>query len=251
MKWNDYQANIQSAFESIRSNGDFSDVTLAFEDGQQVEAHKVILAASSPFFQTILTKNKHHHPLIYMRGMKSEDLVAIVDFLYFGEANVYQENVDSFLTIAEELNLKGLTRDSKTSDVDKPPFQPEQAKSNRKQVSNTTELKTENHKSYKLIEGEMEMTVAVQIDNVNISYIQDLDQQVRSMMRKSENMLKGGSKKADMCTVCGKEGQAGSIKDHIEANHMEGVSIPCNNCDKTFRSRTGLRKHITRNHQLT
>ena len=48
------------------------------------------------------------HPLIYMRGMKSEDLVAIVDFLYCGEANVLQDNLDSFLAISEELQLKGL-----------------------------------------------------------------------------------------------------------------------------------------------
>ena len=43
-----------------------------------------------------------------MRGIKSEDLDAIVDFLYCGEANVFQENLDSFLAIAEELKLKGL-----------------------------------------------------------------------------------------------------------------------------------------------
>ena len=72
-----------------------------------MEAHKVILAASSPFLQKLLGRNKHPHPLIYMRGMKSEDLSAIVDFLYRGEANVFQENLDSFLAIAEELQLKG------------------------------------------------------------------------------------------------------------------------------------------------
>ena len=43
-----------------------------------------------------------------MRGVKSENLLAVVDFLYRGEANVYQENLDSFLAIAEELQLKGL-----------------------------------------------------------------------------------------------------------------------------------------------
>ena len=99
-KWNDFQDNISTAFGTLRNDCDFSDVTLACEDGNQVEAHKVILTASSPFFQNILRKNKHPHPLIYMRGVKSEDLVAIVDFLYYGEANVYQENIDSFLTIA-------------------------------------------------------------------------------------------------------------------------------------------------------
>ena len=39
--------------------------------------------------------------------MKSKDLLAIVDFLYHGEANVFQENLDSFLAFAEEFQLKG------------------------------------------------------------------------------------------------------------------------------------------------
>ena len=43
-----------------------------------------------------------------MRGLKSEDFLAIVDFLYYGETNIYQENLDNFLNIAKELKLKGL-----------------------------------------------------------------------------------------------------------------------------------------------
>ena len=108
LKWNDFQENVNTAFGNLREGGDFADVTLACEDGQQIEAHKFILAASSPFFQNLLQRNKHPHPLFYMRGVKSEDLLAIVDFLYCGEANVFQENLDSFLAIAEELKLKGL-----------------------------------------------------------------------------------------------------------------------------------------------
>ena len=91
LQWNDFQDNIKRAFGNLRGDNDFADVTLACEDGEQVEAHKVILAASSPFFKKLLGRNKHHRPVIYMRGMKSDDLVAIVDFLYRGEANVFQE----------------------------------------------------------------------------------------------------------------------------------------------------------------
>ena len=109
LQWNDFKENITASFGNLREDKDFADVTLACEDGKQVEAHKVILAASSPFFQNVLTKNKHPHPLIYMKGAKFEDLMAIVDFLYFGEANVFQENLDAFLSTAEELKLKGLT----------------------------------------------------------------------------------------------------------------------------------------------
>ena len=108
LKWNDFQENVNTAFGNLRGNNEFSDVTLACEDGQHFEAHKVILAASSPFFNHLLKMDKHSHPLIYMRGITSEDLNAIIDFLYCGEANVFQENLDSFLAIADELKLKGL-----------------------------------------------------------------------------------------------------------------------------------------------
>ena len=85
LRWNEFKENAITAFGSLRDDQDFSDVTLACEDGQQVEAHKVILVASSPSFQKLLGRNKHPHPLIYMRGVKSDDLLSIVDFLYRAE----------------------------------------------------------------------------------------------------------------------------------------------------------------------
>ena len=109
LQWNDFRENVSSTFNNLRNGKEFADVTLACEDGQQMEAHKVILAASSPFFQKVLQKSKHPHPLIYLRGFQSKGLVSILDFLYFGEANVYQEDLDSFLAIAEEIQLKGLS----------------------------------------------------------------------------------------------------------------------------------------------
>ena len=105
VQWNDFKDNISTAFGSLRDDKNFSDVTLACDDGKQLSAHRLILAASSPFFQDILRKNKHAHPIIYMRGVKSDDLKDVVDFLYFGEANLYQENLDSFLALADELQL--------------------------------------------------------------------------------------------------------------------------------------------------
>ena len=82
LKWNDFQENAITAFGTLREDREFSDMTLVCEDGQQIEAHKVILASSSPFFLDILRRNKHSHPIIYMRGLKSEDMFAIIDFLY-------------------------------------------------------------------------------------------------------------------------------------------------------------------------
>ena len=57
LHWNHFQENLRRAFGTLKENKDLTDVTLACEDGQQVEAHKVILAASSPFFQKLLGRN--------------------------------------------------------------------------------------------------------------------------------------------------------------------------------------------------
>ena len=81
---------------------------------------------------------------------------------------------------------------------------------------------------------------------ISSSYSADLDQleeTVKSMMEKSQNKHANGKQLLDQCKVCGKEGMGNAIKDHIEANHLEGIVIPCNLCDKTFRSRASLRYH--------
>merc|ERR1711868_165819 len=74
-----------------------------------MEAHKLILTASSPVLNTLLKRNKHSHPLIYMKGMKIKDLASIIDFIYYGVVNIYQEDLNEFLTTAEDLQIKGLT----------------------------------------------------------------------------------------------------------------------------------------------
>ena len=76
--------------------------------------------------------------------------------------------------------------------------------------------------------------------------LDELEERVKSMMEKSQNKRANGLQLADRCKVCGKEGHGTAIKDHIEANHLEGIVIPCNLCDKTFRSRPSLRDHKSR-----
>ena len=109
LKWNDFEHNISNSFKELRSDMDFSDVTLVTGEDQHIEANRTVLSACSPFFKAILSKNRHSHPMIYMRGLKAKDLEAAIDFMYTGEANIFQDDLDSFLSLAEELKLKGLT----------------------------------------------------------------------------------------------------------------------------------------------
>ena len=65
LQWNDFKENVNSAFGKLREDRELTDVTLACEDGQHFEAHKVILAALSPFFGEMIFRSKHPHPLHY------------------------------------------------------------------------------------------------------------------------------------------------------------------------------------------
>merc|ERR1719228_2418410 len=111
LRWNDFEANISTAFRELREDKDFFDVTLACDD-DQIQAHKVILSACSPFFRAVLKRNRHEHPLLYLKGVKFIDLVSVLNFMYHGEVNVAQEELNSFLAVAEELKVKGLTQNS-------------------------------------------------------------------------------------------------------------------------------------------
>jgi len=109
LRWNDFETNISTAFRELRDDKDFFDVTLAC-NGDQIQAHKVILSACSPFFRNILRRNPHQHPLLYLKGVKYTDLQSVLNFMYHGEVNVAQEELNSFLAVAEELSVKGLTQ---------------------------------------------------------------------------------------------------------------------------------------------
>lgn len=123
LKWNEFEANIGVAFRELREDNDFFDVTLACDD-EQVQAHKVIISACSPFFRKVLKRNLHEHPLLYLKGVRYKDIYSILNFMYHGQVNVAQEDLDSFLTLAEDLQIKGLTQSTKV-------------------VENTTEIKEE------------------------------------------------------------------------------------------------------------
>ena len=65
----------------------------------------------------------------------------------------------------------------------------------------------------------------------------------------SENANPYQQGRARICKVCGKEGSWSDIKNHIEANHIAGISIPCGLCGKVSKTRNALIKHKSRHHR--
>ena len=246
----DFKENVNTLFRRLRDKCDFADVTLACEDGQQVEAHKVILATSSPFFLNLLSRNTHAHPLVFMRGLKFNDLMAIIDFVYLGEVKVSSENLDSFLCIAKELKLEGLADEATV-----------EARDNKESLNFATK-REESQCSQQEYESPMESNeyekpgpgyfAAQETPKSKVSNIlRELHEKVRSMMNESQNLIPDGkhrTRKAWFCKVCGKEGVRTNIMNHIEAHHLDGIVIPCKSCDKTFHSRNALTQHKLKYH---
>jgi len=147
LKWNDFDSNLRSSFQKFREEKDFFDVSLVCED-EQVDAHRMVLSASSAFFKNLFKRNKHQHPLVYLKGVSSEELNCLLQFMYQGEVTVAQEEITTFLAAAEELKIHGLTqnlhKDTKEPSKPKkksstpPKLLPKQIKSDKVNPSNNS-----------------------------------------------------------------------------------------------------------------
>ena len=109
MKWDGFYENISNTFNILRGTPDFTDVTLVCNDNTRIEAHRVILSSGSTLFSSLLKGTQNAHPLIFLRGVKSEDMAAIVNFIYHGEVSIYKKDVNGFLSLAEDFKVKGLS----------------------------------------------------------------------------------------------------------------------------------------------
>jgi len=107
LRWNNHQHNLLSVFEDLLHHEAFVDVTLAC-DGLQLKAHKMVLSACSPYFQTLLYGSPDRHPIVFLRDVRYHEMKALLEFMYRGEVSVDQDNLSSLLKVAEGLKIKGL-----------------------------------------------------------------------------------------------------------------------------------------------
>jgi len=314
LRWNDFESNISGAFRELREDKDFFDVTLACDD-EQLQAHKVILSACSPFFRTVLRRNRHEHPLLYLKGVKYADLVSVLNFMYHGEVNVAQEELNSFLAVAEDLKVKGLTQGNSSSDTkashsappprpdppkarlpdptpqvkrprpgpspSQPPRQiaPAQPAYSQEQDDDIQEVapivksepathvpaeaqypqgqgivadpNMEYGEEYGEYEGYEEGDYDTSMMDPNMAGAdgnKDLEALVQSYLERSVDEITGSH--LWVCRQCGKtSAKLGNIKDHIEANHIEGLKLVCHLCMRSCKSSAGLRMHKARYHK--
>ena len=238
LKWNNFQENLHASFKELRTDKDFTEVTLACGD-QSIKAHKVILAVCSPFFKRLLKTFPHSQPLVFMRGVKVTDLIAMMDFIYLGEASIYLEQLESFLALAEELELKGFSESSEERATEyintkqTEPFQPSYKYDlPRKNKGTLSNMELEN-----TVLEEKEVPVPSKVKHTG--YIDP------GTMEKIELMIERIEKEY-ACTKCEYNSKKKShMIEHVE-KHIKGLEYPCNFCYMVLRSSLSFRVHKRR-----
>jgi len=238
IKWGDFEENIKGHFISLREEKKIFDVTLVTEDGQQIQAHKIILSAGSTFFHDIFTRNNNFDMLIYLKGVKSSFLENILDFLYNGEVFVSQDNLQTFLDIGQDLKVKGIIGEM-GENHETIPEEKNTDQGNVKSKIEKSMARSETDIEENFVESPEEKVLKMNLGDMDVD-MEGLKLQIEQMIEKTD----GGWK----CKVCQK---ASTSKSHIQTHaetHIGGLSFSCSFCGKTFFHRAYLHNHTVNIH---
>jgi len=229
LKWNDFHLNASKSFEVFRNEDYLHDVTLISDDQHQVTAHKLVLSASSEYFKNIFKKNKISNPFLCLDGVSLTDLNNILDYIYNGEIQIYQECLDRFLEIAQRFKLEGLLGGEK-EELEENNFQSYDVPPPR--LDKMKPVNTEQTE----IANEAPIQLNNQIESIDTTDTTELDKKLYENMEKTSD----GTYSCKICSTMIRHKT--KMKLHVET-HMEGLTFPCNKCGKEFRSRNTLRNH--------
>ena len=239
--------HLRGLMHDLMVSEDFADVTLVTDDKKKVRAHRHVLSACSPVFKEILQMEKqNNHPFMYLRGIQYSEIEPILQFMYLGEAKLYEERLNEFMSAVRDLEIKELYKRVKTN-----------------QAPDKTTLK---------LEEDANFTSENDDDNIGISLEED------DNVGSNDSMQKTGKPISLLqCTQCDKtfsgrpglwlhtksvhEGlkyscsqcdyqakHQGYLKTHIQSRH-EGVKYACNQCDNQYTAQQSLTIHIQSKHE--
>ena len=265
LKSGSYEENIKSFISEIKGQKELTDVTLVSGDGQHLEAHRMILSAFSPLLRAMFgQKSKSPNTLVFLRSVSSKCMVAMVDFMYLGEVNILEENLQEFLDLAKDLQIKGLADEEglvergvpqkleKETDLirtcknfdnfdDTEQHQLTKDMNIKPKKENTEEERTQ------FVTTEENTDVAKSMKTNGAISLQGLEEILSNLMVKIEGGF--SCKNCDKQTFGSKHGRS-QMKRHIEAKHITDLDFSCPHCGQNSPNRDSVARHIMRKHKM-
>lgn len=234
LKWNEFQEAVTDSFKVLRKEDNLNDITLVSDEGQHVQAHRVVLSATCGFFRNVFKKvaggSSYHHPLIYMSGVSFTNLNYIIDYLYNGELEVNQDDVEAFVNVAQQLRIDSFKLE--TNDQD--PLQTQVLASPIQRLRNgkTKEAGLEVEEEYNVDTRTYKKEPFMSSNFSN----GEKQKTVSALITKVGNLWS--------CKNCGKTSEKYSvISNHVEV-HIEGIFYNCFSCHRTFKTSGSLSGHV-------
>ena len=243
LKWNDYQSNWSRSLSQLRKEKDFADVTLVTDDKVKFSAHRILLSSCSNTFNFILKEYTHANPLIYLSGVSSVNLSFVLDYIYNGEVNLYQEQLDSFLECSEKLEIEGLLGGKQEETSQEGWDSEENVQIKEKSPDEEKSLGTMKSISSVKTRSQGIRTQVYDDKRIDVSSMtpEEVEVEIERLFQKTDGVWS--------CFTCGFTNVRKShIRRHVEV-HIDGLSYACNFCHKEFRLKDSLDCHISRVHR--
>ena len=246
LKWNEFESNVSKSFSLLRNEEYLHDVTLVCDDNSQVSAHKLVLSACSEYFKTLFRNNIQASPLVCLGGISEPELNSILDYMYNGEAKIFQENLENFLSVAQRFKVLGLLQNEENKSCAETLIAEQQTFDSNPDPDNTFKGDTNNISMYDSQNTIVKNSFRARKPG-KISDHQEIDRKVDEYIE----ICSDGKMK---CLYCGKLDQGKStsgkfnLRSHVEL-HLEDIAYQCPFCEKTFRSRNAFGHHKSKQHK--
>ena len=234
----------------------YADVTLVCDDNIQIPAHKIILSSFSQTFRSIIESNNEssNNVFIYLRGIKFSIMESIMEYIYKGETALAMEEMNEFLAVAKEFQIKevGEYVNIKNSDVEEviPPsdqssFQAHTLLDEVEVVIETDDQEAESN--------------CVNEDDCDVDETQNLDLQPSKIKGKEiinsyndfisidtlQDVSSTGFGKSEVVSVNGRKEMLHHEMDKVKKE----TKYSCKYCHKKYGQKTGLDYHINSQHE--
>jgi len=247
---------LSNEFDSVSS----TDVTLVSDDKIPFQAHKFILSACSPMMKDLMMDNPNSHPIIFLRGIKQEELRTILEFIYHGTVRISQDKMEEFLDTAKKFDLEHLsealeTVNSALNTEEKGSTEFKNAGIEHQKTNSTTNVDntlrcTEESLSIRIeLEEPSSFTIVGKVMQFKRQYkcneCEVVYNRSDTLFRHKKNKHEGVRYSCDQCVMsfC----KMNSLRNHRKAIH-EGIRYYCHICDSSYTQKNDLNRHIKSKH---
>ena len=221
LNWHTYNGHLKEMMQHLIQSNELTDITLVCDDKTKFKAHKFVLNACSPVFQSMINDLPQKDPIIYLRGVLAPELKSILQFMYLGQATFYQDRMNEFLNVAKSLEIKEISKDIDCDVPDSP---------NDQQCDENVEPVFEN--------------------SIKETAIESLSNDKGDFKHTSTKVMSYRNETGQFpCNRCDKLFTIKcNLNQHIKSAH-EGIKYPCKNCRYEATTKTNLKTNILSVHE--